>query len=148
MVYVKTKKELQIAVERREREIIVVGELAEKLKPIYKLKKFSKSKMNRAISLIPLLNDSLSIISPLVNIGNNSIVLSGIRKIVEGGLLKNNTNSRVLQGFTGAEIIFIIMILTAAGLAVMALLRDYDIDLKMNPIDGIRFNAKKPQGQN
>ena len=148
MVYVKTKKELQIAVERREQEIIVVGELAEKLKPIYKLKKFSKSKINRALALIPLLNDSLSIISPLVNIGNNSIVLSGIRKIVEGGLLKNNTNSRVLQGFTGGEIIIIIMIIIAAGLAVMALLRDYDIDLTMNPIEGIRFKAKKPQVEN
>lgn len=143
MVYVKTKKGLQRAVERKEQEIIVVGELAEKLKPIVKLKNFSKSKMNRAISLISLFDSTPDFISSFGNIGNSLVVLPGIHKMVEVGLTMRNIDSKMIQGFSGAELIIIIMVLTAAGLTIIALLRDYDVDLEMKPLEGVRFRANR-----
>ena len=138
MTYVRTKEELQAAIDRKDDEIIVVGKLAEKIKPIVKLKRFSKNKIARVISLVPVLSKASSNISALSRMGGNT-VLSGIGN----STICRRIMPRTVQGFTGGEIIIIIMVIAATGLAIIALLKDYDVDLGMNPKDGIKFKASR-----
>ena len=52
MTYVRTKKELEEAVKRKDNEIIVVGDLAEKLKGFAKLQELSSTKMAKLLAFL------------------------------------------------------------------------------------------------
>lgn len=142
MTYVRTKEELQAAIDRKDDEIIVVGELAEKIKPIVKLKRFSENKIARVMSLVPVLCKASKNISVLSGLGRN-VVSSGLGGMLNDGTILRRMPPKSVQGFTGPEIIIIIMVVTATGLAIIALQKDYDVDLSMHPIEGIRFKAKR-----
>ena len=118
MTYVRTKEELQAAVDRKDAEIIVVGELAKKIEPIVKLKSLSKTKIAAILVLVPGLI-AASILVP----GGGA---------VSAGVITKFAAAKGITALTGQEILILATIIAVTGLAIIALMRDYNVKIKAN----------------
>ena len=119
MTYVKTKEELQAAVDRKDEEIIVVGELAKKIEPIVKLKNLSKTKIAAIILIVPALVAA-------------SVIVPGAGGVVSSAVIAKFVATTGVKALTGTELLILATIIGVVGLSVIALLRDYDVKIKAN----------------
>ena len=62
MSYVKNMEELQVALARKDAEIIVEGEFVKTIEPVVKLKSLSKTKIATIIAMIPVLMAAQTVI--------------------------------------------------------------------------------------
>ena len=124
MTYVKTKKQLEEAVKRKDKEIIVVGELAEKLKGFAKLQELSSTKMAKLLAFLAGagLIAAASIIA--------AAPTSGLS--LPAGAMAFVAAAPAYGVSTGTASIAVVLIV-ASGLATcVALLNDYTVDIGFN----------------
>ena len=132
MTHVTTKKELQQAIKRKDSEIMVSGKLAKKMKGFAKLKKLSKKKLAALLTFAT---------------GSGAVAVAAITAAAPtGGVsVAGATVSFILAapaaGVSTGSAIVLIALLGAIGLSVIALLKDYDFEVKAG--DNLYFKAKK-----
>lgn len=132
MTHVTTKKELKEAIKRNDDEIVVSGKLAKKLKGFVKLKKLTKKQKAALIVFIT---------------GSGAVAIGAIATAgVTGGLSVAGASAYLVatapaQGVSIGTIITIIALVGAIGLSAIALLKDYDVEVKAG--DVFYFKANK-----
>lgn len=136
MIYVTTKKELQEAIKRKEPEIIVTGKLAKKLKGFAKLKKLSKAQIAALVGLAT---------------SSGAIAVAALATAAPTGGLSVSVASFALMaaapaaGVSSGTVLLLIAIIGVIGLAVIALLKDYDFECRAGDI--LYFKAKKSESK-
>lgn len=123
MTYVKTKKELQEAVKRKDGEIIVVGKLAKKLKGFAKIQRLSST---QKVALLAFLAGSGAAATAAIAAAGPTGGLS-----IPGGVLMFMTTAPA-AGVSAETAIAVIGILGVIGLTCIALLKEYDVDVVIN----------------
>ena len=130
MTYVTTVKELQDAVERKDEEIMVSADLAKKLKGIIKLKKLSKQQQTALIALIA---------GGGVGIGGLAIavaaapVTGGASLLAAAPLAAFAASAAGGASISAGVVAIIITLIAVVGVVtVVALLKDYDLEMAEN----------------
>jgi len=136
MTYVTTKKELEIAVERKDEEIMVTGKLAIKMKGFVKLQKLSNKQRATLIAFVT---------------GAGAAMIAGIAvaaatAIPTGGLSIAGMTATFIVAATSAGVssgtaVAIVALVCATGLSALALLKGYDCEVKAGK--DLYFKAKK-----
>lgn len=132
MTYVSTKKELQEAVKRKDEKIVVSGKLAKKIKGFAKLKKLSKKQMTALIAFAT---------------GSGAVAIAAVATAAPtGGLSVAGATVALVAaapaaGVSIGTVIVLIALVGAIGLSAIALLKDYDFEVKVG--EQLYFKAKK-----
>ena len=135
MTQVTTRKELQQAIKQKDSEIMVSGKLAKKMKGFMKLKKLSKKQLAALITFAT---------------GSGAVAVAAVAAAAPtGGLsVAGATASLIIAapaaGVSVGSAMVLIALLGAIGLSVIALLKDYDFEVKAG--DLLYFKAKKSAG--
>lgn len=135
MTYVRTKKELEEAVKRKDNEIIVVGDFAEKLKGFAKLQELSSTKMAKLLAF--LAGAGLITATAIATAG-----LTGGLSLPAGAMAF--VAVAPAQGVSaGTATVVIVLIATIGLVTCAALLNDYDAEIRSNHrILEIKFTKK------
>lgn len=123
MTYVKTKKELQDAVKRKDEEIIVVGKLAKKLKEFAKIQRLSAKQM---LALLTFLAGSGAAATAAIAAAGPTGGLS-----IPGGIVLF-LKAAPAAGVPVETAWVVIGIVGVIGLTCIALLKEYDVDVVIN----------------
>lgn len=131
MARVTTKAELTAAIERNESEIIVSGKLAKKLKGFAKLKKLSKKQL-------------ASLITFATGTGIIAVTAIATAAPTAGFSVVGATTTLLIAapaaGVSAGTVIILVTLIGGIGLSVIALLKDYDFEVKAGDL---YFKAKK-----
>lgn len=125
MTIVRTKAELEQAVERKDREIIIEGALAEKLKPIAKLKNISKAKFLVLGGIVPMVIASMMILTK-----GGTVSITAIEKFITSNNIKE---------LTGEELIALVAVVGVLGLLYLAVVKNYDVELEYDKEGKLRI---------
>lgn len=132
MTYVATKRDLKKALKRKDPEIVVNGKLAKQLKPLLKLKNLSKKE--RAALLVLLSGTGAAAATAIAA----SVPTGGLSVVGATAFL---VAAAPAAGVSVETIVIAITLLGAIGLSIIALLKDYDFEVKAG--NQFYFKAKK-----